>query len=201
MTSHLIVAATRIVTGVRPRWLGCAPESDRVRIYFANHTSNLDFVVMWAALSEKQRRRTRPVAARDYWTGSKLRLSLAEKVFRAVLIERKKVTRENNPLELMENAIAAGDSLIIFPEGGRFEGVEPGPFKGGLFHLAQRHPEAEFVPCFLENLNRVLPKGEALFIPVLCSVSFGTPVSLAAGETKELFLERARQAVIALHHP
>jgi 1-acyl-sn-glycerol-3-phosphate acyltransferase len=200
MIARLIAFAARLFTGAMPRWRGCAPEP-RLRVYFANHASNLDFVLLWASLPGSIRERTRPVAAHDYWTGSHLRRWLAEKVFRAVLIERKNVTRENNPLTPMCQALRSGDSLIIFPEGGRNPSGEIGEFKAGIHHLAREVPEVELVPVFIENLNRVLPKGEVLPVPILCSVYFGAPLRLGEGETKKDFLMRAREAVLALRAP
>lgn len=197
MTARLIAFIVRLFTGARAHWLGCEP-APRLRIYFANHTSNLDFILLWVSLTEALRERTRPVAALDYWTTGKLRPWLASSVFRAVLIERRKVTRENNPLEPMCRALRDGDSLIIFPEGGRGPGGEIGEFKAGLHHLAREVPEAELIPVFIENLSRVLPKGEFLPVPILCSVYFGAPLRLGAEETKHDFLHRARAAVLAL---
>jgi 1-acyl-sn-glycerol-3-phosphate acyltransferase len=186
-----------LLTGAVPRWRGCAPEPRR-RIYFANHTSNLDFVLLWASLPSAIRRQARPVAAHDYWTSNALRQWLAGKVFRAVLIERKNVTRENNPLAPMVAALAAGDSLIIFPEGGRTASGELGPFKSGIYHLAREVAGVELIPVYIDNLNRVLPKGEFLPVPILCSVHFGAPLQLEPGELKAAFLERARSAVLQL---
>jgi 1-acyl-sn-glycerol-3-phosphate acyltransferase len=120
-------------------------------------------------------------------------------VFRALLIERRKVTHENNPLRDMLAVLDAGESLIIFPEGGRFPGPEPQKFKGGLFHLAKDRPQVELVPVYLENLNRILPKGEVLPVPLLGSITVGTPIRLESGETKVGFLDRAREAVWSLH--
>jgi 1-acyl-sn-glycerol-3-phosphate acyltransferase len=197
MTASLIAWFTRVLTGVRARWQGCAPVAEQ-RVYFANHTSNLDFVLLWSALPGDLRRKTRPVAARDYWQGGGVREWLAGRVFRAVLIERHTVTRENNPLTPMLDALAGGESLIIFPEGTRNPDGEVNPFKPGLFHLAKARPEVALVPVFIENLNRVLPKGEILPVPMLCSVSFGEPLRLADGETKLPFLTRAREAMLAL---
>jgi hypothetical protein len=96
-------------------------------------------------------------------------------------------------------ALDAGDSLILFPEGTRSNNLEPRPFKSGLFHLAKRCPQVEFVPVYLENLNRILPKGEFLPVPLLGSVTIGAPVRLEQGETKDSFLKRARTAVWNLH--
>lgn len=196
MIGACAASAVRLLTGAKSRWIGCEP-SETQRVYFANHTSNLDFVLLWASLPSRLRARTRPVAAHDYWTDGKLRFLLADKVFRAVLIERKRVTRAHNPIEPMLAALANGDSLIIFPEGTR--AVEKtGDFKSGIFHLARAQPMLEFVPVYIENLNRVLPKGEVLPIPILCSVRFGAPMLLRDSEDKASFMARARDAMLQL---
>ena len=197
MIRAFIIGLVRLLTGVRARWSGCAP-SGRQRIYFANHTSNLDAVVLWAALPQALRERTRPVAAHDYWTKGMIRPYLAGQVFKAVLIERKKVTVKNNPMVPMLAALDEGSSLIIFPEGGRMEGDVPAPFKGGLYHLANHRSDVELVPVWIDNVNRVLPKGEILPVPMLGSVTMGAPVAFDRDEPKEVFLERARQALSAL---
>ncbi len=194
---HSLATFVRLFTGAQARWSGCGPEL-RQRIYFANHTSNLDFVLLWAALPRALRERTRPIAAHDYWTASPHRLLLAEKVFRAVLIERKQVTRANNPLKQMLAALDTQDSLIIFPEGGRNPDGKVGEFKSGLYHLAKERPAVELVPVWIDNLNRVLPKGEILPLPVLCSVTFGAPILRESTEDKITFLEKARTAVVQL---
>jgi 1-acyl-sn-glycerol-3-phosphate acyltransferase len=196
--SALVASVFRALCGSRARWQGCEPAACP-RIYFANHTSHLDAVVLWATLPAPLRARTRPVAAKDYWEASRFRRWMAEKVFHALLIERRKVTVHENPLHDMLKALDAGDSLILFPEGTRSSHLEPQPFKSGLFHLAKERPAVALIPVYLENLNRILPKGEILPVPLLGSVTLGTPVKLAAGETKDSFLGRARNAVWDLH--
>ncbi len=189
----------RLFVGLDARWLGCGPEP-RQRIYFANHTSNLDGPAIWASLPKALRLKTRPVAAKDYWLGGPVRRFLANTCFHAVLIERKRVTAATNPMHDLEAAIEGGDSLIIFPEGMR-QGNEDSPmlpFKPGLWHLAQRFPAVELIPVRLENLNRILPKGQFLVVPVMAAVSFGAPLLRIEGEDKPTFLTRARQAVIDL---
>jgi 1-acyl-sn-glycerol-3-phosphate acyltransferase len=197
MTKTLLVVLSKLISGANVRWVGCAPDV-RQRIYFANHTSNLDALVIWASLPPPMRELTRPVAARDYWIKDPLRRHLANKVLHAVLIERKKPTVHDNPLTDMLAALGDRHSLIIFPEGGRQSGEEMAPFKGGLFHLAKDRPDVEFVPVLIENLNRILPKGEMLPVPLLGGVSFGTPMKLDNGEGKDAFLNRAQAAVKAL---
>jgi len=191
----------RVITGVQARWQGCEPNGKQ-RIYFANHTSNLDFVILWSLLPMEFRAQTRPVAAHDYWTGGPVRHFLASKVFNAVLIERKKVTKSKNPLVTMGAALEKGDSLIIFPEGGRRRGDGPGmmPFKSGLHHLAELHPEVELIPVYIRNMNRILPAGEFLFVPLMCSATFGKPLERIADESRESFLKRAEEAVRETEH-
>lgn len=197
MIASVIAFLARLFTGARAHWRGCAP-GPRQRIYFANHTSNLDFVLLWSSFPPEMRRQTRPIAAHDYWTGSSVRRWMAAKVFRAVLIERKKVTRENNPIGSMLAALSEGSSLIIFPEGTRCPNGEMSDFKPGLYHLAKECPNVELVPVFIDNLNRVLPKGEVFPVPILCSVTFGEPLALLPDEPKAGFIARARDAVLHL---
>jgi 1-acyl-sn-glycerol-3-phosphate acyltransferase len=194
-----------LITGAQARWVGVDPvRADGTvppRVYFANHASNLDAPVIWASLPDRLRRRTRPVAARDYWDRGAVRPFLAQRVFRVVLIERAKVTASSNPLRALEAVLEAGESLIIFPEGTRTtdDGGEMNEFKPGLWHLAKKHPEAELVPVHLENLNRILPKGSMILIPLLAAVTFGTAIRIEPGEEKAEFLHRAKCAVRDLH--
>jgi len=200
MTSGLIAAIARMITGAAVFWAGCQPDPKQ-RIYFANHSSNFDALALWAVLPPHVRPLTRPVAARDYWTVTRLRLYLATKVFNSVLIERKKVTAHDNPIEAMLQALGSRFSLLIFPEGGRNPGPEPGPFKSGLYHLAKKLPQVELVPVQIENLNRILPKGEFLPVPLLSRITFGAPLRLEENEDKAVFLEKARRAVDQLRRP
>ena len=197
MITSLLALIARFITGANARWVGCAPDTLQ-RVYFANHTSNLDTLVIWASLPPEVRSLARPVGARDYWTKNRLRLYVANEIFHAVLIERKKPTARDNPLTDMLNALGDRYLLIIFPEGSRQASGEMAPFKGGLFHLAKDRPDIEFVPVLIENLNRILPKGEFLPVPVISRVIFGPPLQLAKGETKESFLGKAHTAVCAL---
>ncbi len=198
MLRTLSVFLTKLITGVNPVWVDGVPRADRLRVYFANHGSHLDFATLWAALPREVRDKTRPVAARDYWGRSKFTRSVAGGLFNSLLIARSGITRQDNPIGQMADALRDGSSLILFPEGTRSADGVIGPFKPGIFHLAQKVPEAELVPVFLQNLNRILPKGHLLPIPIIGSVVFGPPLRLEPHEKKEDFLERARQAVLNL---
>jgi 1-acyl-sn-glycerol-3-phosphate acyltransferase len=197
LTGALLAFIARLVTGAQGHWKGCPPMAEQ-RIYFANHQSHLDWVLIWAALPHELRTRTRPIAARDYWAGSPFRRWLTTEVFHAVYVDRSRSANpDQDPLEPLVAALEQGDSLVIFPEGTRSALGEPKPFKSGLYHLAQQFPSVQLVPAWIDNVQRVMPKGEVVPVPVLCTVTFGAPMQIAPGEDKRAFLDRAREAVIA----
>ena len=187
----------KLLTGVRALWLGSEPVA-RTRVYFANHRSHGDFVLIWASLPPALRRRTRPVAGADYWLTSPLRRFLINRVFHGVTIDRRPDRQGPNPVEQMGAALVAGDSLILFPEGTRNLGEGLLPFKSGLYHLARAHPEAELVPVWIENLGRVMPKGAFMPAPLICSLVFGESLHRHTDEPRDEFLARARAALLAL---
>ena len=186
----------RLITGAQGHWYGSPPKAEQ-RIYFANHQSHFDWVLIWAALPGDLRAVTRPIAARDYWTSSPLKHWITREIFNAVYVSRQR-TDDEDPLEPLMEALRHGDSLVIFPEGTRGRQADPATFKAGLFHLAEAFPEVQLIPAWIDNVQRVMPKGEVVPVPILCSVTFGAPIQLQPGEDKRAFLERARHAVIAL---
>ena len=246
LMSYLLLGVVRFLTGSQARWYGCPPKAEQ-RIYFANHQSHADMVLIWAALPEELRSITRPIAARDYWTKTPFRQWITTAVFNAVYVDRpaaparpatpaaaapadappvpadadtaaaggpdpspeappraprpeelRAALPASDPLAPLVRALASGDSIVIFPEGTRGHGDEPQPFKSGLFKLAQMFPQVVLVPAWINNVQRVMPKGEVVPVPILCSVTFGAPIVLEAGEERRPFLDRARHAVIAL---
>ena len=173
LTAFAITSAARLLTGARALWLGSTAQATQ-RLYYANHSSHGDFVLLWASLPPELRKRTRPVAGADYWQKPGVRSFLINNVFNGVLVDRER-KEGANPLQAMLDTLDGGDSLIIFPEGTRNLGDEPLlPFKSGLYHLAQARPDVELVPVWIANLNRVMPKGRALPLPLLCTLSFGS---------------------------
>jgi 1-acyl-sn-glycerol-3-phosphate acyltransferase len=250
LMSLFLLGFVRLLTGSQARWYGCPPKAEQ-RIYFANHQSHADMVLIWAALPEELRSITRPIAAKDYWTKTPFRQWITTAVFNAVYVDRQATPArpaapaatdavgvigamasasgeadtamaggpdpspeappraptpqelrtalpESDPLAPLVRALESGDSIVIFPEGTRGHGDEPQPFKSGLYKLAQMFPQVVLVPAWINNVQRVMPKGEVVPVPILCSVTFGAPIALEAGEERRPFLDRARRAVIAL---
>lgn len=248
LMSFLLLGIVRFLTGAQARWYGCPPKAEQ-RIYFANHQSHADLVMIWAALPEELRSITRPIAAKDYWTKTPFRQWITTAVFNAVYVDRQSgpppaapaqppagadvpgadapgadalgappggpdpapvstpapspealraALPEGDPLMPLVRALESGDSIVIFPEGTRGHGDEPQPFKSGLYKLAQMFPQVVLVPAWINNVQRVMPKGEVVPVPILCSVTFGAPIRPEPGEERRPFLDRARQAVIAL---
>lgn len=252
-TGWALLVAIRLLTGAQARWWGCPPKAEQ-RIYFANHQSHLDLVMIWAALPEELRSITRPIAARDYWATTPFKRWITTEVFNAIYVERggsapvppttapparpappapaQRIEPSFDavvqtelplappaaetvepaapvvpgsaealaPLQPLIEALHSGDSIIIFPEGTRGHTGEPQKFKSGLFTLAQMFPEVVLVPAWIDNVQRVMPKGEVVPVPILCSVTFGEPVRLEEGEERRPFLDRAREAVVALRY-
>jgi hypothetical protein len=196
IVARAIIAAAVLLTGLRTRWRAGAAQALQT-IFVANHSSHIDFVLLWAALPPDIRVRTRPVAAADYWAGGGLKGYIAREVFRAVLIDRQKSAEGARPLAVMDEALRGGDNLILFPEGTRNVGDEVLlPLKRGIYELARAHAQVQVVPVWIENLRRVLPKGTFVPVPLACTVSFGPPLPLAPDESAPSYLERLRQALL-----
>lgn len=197
MIDAIILILVRIFCGLNA-FFETDLDDEQPRIYFANHSSLFDFLVIWAALPARQRKLTRPAAARDYWTANPIRYFLAVKLFKATLIERRHPTQEENPMVGMLEVLDQGRSLVIFPEGTRGTGDEMAEFQAGIYHLCRARPEIEAIPVHLENLNRILPKGEILPLPLLGRVTFGKPITYREHESRHDFLERARDSILDL---
>ncbi len=205
LMSLFLLGLVRVLTGAQARWHGCPPKAEQ-RIYFANHQSHADLVMIWAALPSELRGITRPIAAKDYWTKTPFKHWITREVFNAVYVDRERKADESgtfgDPLAPLLEALANGDSIILFPEGTRGFEELPQRFKSGLYNLALKFPNVVLVPAWINNIQRLLPKGEVVPVPVLCSVTFGAPIQIKQtdGQTEDhaAFAERARDAVIAL---
>ncbi len=197
LTRAGLVATARILVSLRA--IDLPPPGAAPRILVANHVSHADFVALWSALPKPHRLRTRPVAGADYWERSAIRRWIAHQVFRAVLIDRDPASRRADPVETVAQVLRGGEDVIFFPEGTRnLTDARLLPLKSGIYHLARAVPEAEIVPAWILNLDRILPKGAFLPVPLNCAVRFGNPIRVETGESREDFLQRLAAAMLAL---
>jgi 1-acyl-sn-glycerol-3-phosphate acyltransferase len=144
-------------------------------ILIANHSSHLDTISLLSLFRLRSLRWIRPVAAADYFERNAFVSLLTKTLFNILPIARKNITPENNPLRRMREAIEAGESLIIFPEGTRGSGSEIGEFRSGVAHLIEKMPGVPVVPTYLVNMGRSLPKGEFIPVPFFCEIRIGAP--------------------------
>jgi len=197
-TGHALSLFARFIAAPRAVWQGIDPD-DRQRVYFANHVSNGDMPMIWTVLPPALRRRTRPVAAADYWLKTPLRAFVGPEVFNCVLVDRERTDPADDPMGRILAAIDEGASLIIFPEGNRNMTEDLLlPFRAGLYNIGKSRPDVDLVPTWVANLNEIMPKGEVIPLPLMCTVTFGAPLHVGEGEGKDEFLDRARNALAAL---
>ena len=192
----VIAGFFRVLCGTSVFYQDSPPDQSQ-RIFYANHSSHLDFILLWSVLPSEIRYQTRPVAAADYWLSSKLKRFLAVKIFQAVLIDRKAANPEA-ALKTMLTALDQGHSLIIFPEGTRSLDGEVQQFKSGLFYMHQARPNISLQPVYLDNLNRILPKGDFILVPLLSKVIIGRKLTVPASIDKPEFLQLSTSALLQL---
>lgn len=144
----------------------------------ANHDSHLDTPLLLSLFPGSRLARIRPVAAADYW-GTGLKRFVAEKLFRVLPIARRG-EEAGEAVTRMEEALDAGESLILFPEGTRGDPEVLQPFRSGAARLAAARPQVPVVPVYLANTGRNLPRGSSLFLPMICDIWIGERVSPSA---------------------
>lgn len=198
ITGHALSLFARFIAAPRADWRGIDPEP-RQRVYFANHVSNADMPMIWTVLPPALRRQTRPVAAADYWLKTPLRAFIGPEVFNCVLVDRERSDPSDDPMTRILAALDDGSSLILFPEGNRNMSDDLLlPFRAGLYNIGRARPEVDLVPTWVANLNEIMPKGEVIPLPLMCTVTFGAPVRVEQDEDKATFLTRARNALADL---
>ena len=180
----LIKPFMTLFIGLRVRGREHLPRTGQF-VLIANHSSHLDTVSILTLFRLTHLRHIRPVAAADYFERNLLISVVTKTLFNILPIARKGITAENNPLERMRQALAEGDSLIIFPEGTRGSGESIAPFRSGIAHLVEKVPGIKVVPAYLANMGRSLPKGELIPVPFFCEIRIGEPL-MPSGSRQEI---------------
>ena len=145
-------------------------------IIAANHNSHMDTLVLMSLFPLARLPRVRPVAAADYFLKNKWVAWFSAQFIGIIPISRKATSAHDSPLAAVNQALAAGQTIIIFPEGSRGQAETLSPFKTGVAHLAKAFPHIPVVPVYIDGAGKVLPKGEALFVPFVMDVHIGEPL-------------------------
>ena len=173
---------------------------DRSFVLVANHASHLDTLCLLSALPLSRVHRTFPVAAKDYFCVNALQALLAKVVVNALPFDRHFAPWQCLSVcaHLLERP---GTILILFPEGTRGGGPEPGEFKPGVALLAAGR-DIPVVPCHLAGTHAALPKGTWFPRPKAIRLTIGLPHFYshlpATKESAKQICRELREAVMLL---
>lgn len=166
-------------------------------ILAANHASHVDTVLMLTLYPSQALDRVRPAAAADYFLRGGLMTWFSRTIVGIVPVARDKAGKGVDVLAPLRDALNAGDIVLIFPEGTRGDGEEMADLKSGVARLAADVPQAPVIPIWLQGAGRVLPKGEAVPVPLNCTVLVGEPLYWQGD--RAAFLEALRTRLEDLH--
>jgi len=156
-------------------------------ILIANHNSHIDTMAIMSAIPSRYIHRVHPIAAEDFFGGSKSKKFLMRYLVNATLIPRSRTDdEENDPVNIMGKLLKKGRSIVLYPEGSR--GV-PGilsEFKKGLGYLVQRYPNVDVIPVYLDGLHKTLPKGSRLILPFNSKIIFGKKINFESYDIDDI---------------
>ncbi|MFK8025168.1 MAG: lysophospholipid acyltransferase family protein [Ilumatobacter sp.] len=176
--------------------LRAADGDDPTPVIFApNHHSHIDTGVMIRAIPMAWRRNLVVGAAADYFFDATWKAALSALALNAIPIDRDATSRAT--FDRMRDAIADGNSLIIYPEGGRSPDGWGQDFKGGAAYLSAR-TGAPIIPVHIDGTGEIFGKGADKLSPGRTTVVFGTPMTVRDGENTRRFNERIEAAVTRL---
>ncbi|PKH22386.1 1-acyl-sn-glycerol-3-phosphate acyltransferase [Enterobacterales bacterium CwR94] len=185
----------RFWLGVRVYKLHALPQRGPA-IIVANHNSHLDTFVLLSLFPKSVRNIFRPVAAADYFLKNRLSAWFTLNVLGIIPVERK--GNGGNPLAACEQALAAGQIILIYPEGTRGDPDQLAPLKPGIWHLTSRFPDVPVIPIYLKGTGRVMGKGNRIPLPLFIDAHVDAP--LPYSEDKQTYLEALQQRFMDLEH-
>ncbi len=161
-------------------------------VFVANHHSHADTTLLLATLPAHLRRDLSVAAGADYFFTNKFMSTISALFIGAVPIERQRLSKLSitNTVETIE----AGNSLLIYPEGGRSpDGWSKEHRPGAAF--VSKLAGVPIVPIYIEGTGNVLPKGKYWPTRSRCAVAFGSPMRLEEDEDVRLFAKRVQKRV------
>lgn len=166
-------------------------------IVAANHNSHVDTLLLLSIFPARTLRRVRPAAAADYFLKDPVMSWFSRNIIGIVPVARNRAASGEDILAPAREALAAGDIVVIFPEGTRGEASDDmGQLKGGVARLAESFPDAPVTPVWIQGAGRVLPKGKVVPVPMNCAVIVGPPVHWDG--KRAAFMDALREALLAL---
>ncbi len=154
------------------------------RLIAANHNSHLDALVLMSLFKLRDLPRVKVVAAKDYFCRTPLLTWFSINIIGIIPIDRKGEDKTKDPIAPVIEALDAGYTVVIFPEGTRGDPEKRQPLKYGISKLLELKPEIEISPVFMHGLGKSLPRGEALLVPFVCEINIGEPLKWAGDRTK-----------------
>jgi 1-acyl-sn-glycerol-3-phosphate acyltransferase len=166
-------------------------------IVAANHNSHMDTLLLLSIFPSRAVLRVRPAAAADYFLRDPVIGWFSRNLIGIVPVARGKAGSGEDVLAPAREALAAGDIIVVFPEGTRGDASDSmAALKSGVARLAEAFPDAPVTPVWIQGAGRVLPKGEVIPVPMNCAVLIGEPVHWQG--QRGAFMEELRAALLTL---
>ena len=166
-------------------------------IVAANHNSHVDTLLLLSIFPARTLGCVRPAAAADYFLKDPVMSWFSRNIIGIVPVARGRAASGDDVLAPAREALAAGDIVVIFPEGTRGEASDDmGRLKSGVARLAESFPAAPVTPVWIQGAGRVLPKGEVLPVPMNCAVIVGPAIHW--GGRRTAFMDALREALLSL---
>lgn len=146
---------------------------DKSFIIAANHTSHLDFPIIFTSLPYSKMKDVIAPAAQDYFYTNPLRRRIIECAFNTFAFER--IGNFVHSLRICSEIIKRDKSIILFPEGTRSTEGKIQPFKPGIGSLAY-DLDRPIVPTYIKGAFEALPKGKTFPYPRKIRVYFGKAI-------------------------
>ncbi|MBV8358809.1 MAG: AMP-binding protein [Deltaproteobacteria bacterium] len=159
---------------LRPRIMGRGNiPANRNLLVVANHASHVDFGLVSYALGTMGRELV-VLAAKDYFFNNGIRRFIATNFTRLIPFDRERAQLESLDEAMAE--LAAGRSVLMFPEGTRSPDGAIYDFKSGVGYLAL-NSGCDVLPIRIDGTHAVLGKGSLIPRPAPVELRIGTVIT------------------------